>query len=196
VNGSLAMACPVTNSPTTNYCTATLNGSNYANGSLISIYAQATDIYGNVSTSSTTTLTATNTAYGVTNEYVTLSLYPYTSSLGTSQTTTLTAAASDMNGVSSIGIYVNGSLVQTCPFGSGNTNASCTYNIAGSNYPVGSTVSIYAQATDVSGVTVTSSTSTLTIQTASVNGSMSTASTPYYGEYGNGHHRWNGWEWR
>jgi hypothetical protein len=196
VNGSLAMACPVTNSPTTSYCTVTLNGGNYANGSIISIYAQATDNYGNTSTSPTSTLTVANAAYGATNEYVTLSLYPYVSTLGTSQSTTLTAAASDMNGVSLIGIYVNGSLVQTCPFGSGLTNASCTYNIAGGNYAAGSNVSIYAQATDVNGTVATSSTSNLTVQTAAANGSTTTASlTPRYGERRNGR-RWDGRNWR
>jgi len=101
-----------------------------------------------------------------------------------------------MNGVSSIGIYVNGSLVQTCPFGSGITNASCTYNIAGSNYAAGSTVSIYAKATDASGNTATSSTSNLTMQTAAANGSTTTASLiPRYGERRNGR-RWDGRNWR
>ena len=193
VNGALALACPVTTSPTTNYCTVTLNGGNYANGSTVSVYAQATDIYGNISTSPTSTLTVANAAYGVTNEYVTLSLYPYVSSLGTSQSTTATAAASDAGGVSSIRIYVNGSLMQTCQAGNA-SYASCAYNIVGSDYAAGSTVPVYAQATDIYGNTATSSTSNLTIQ--STNGATSAAaSNSYYGERKNSR-RWDGRNWR
>jgi hypothetical protein len=192
VNGSLAISCPVTTAPTTNYCTTTVYGGNYANGSTVSVYAQAADVYGNTVTSSTSYLTVNNATSAAVNEYATLSLYPYVSTLGTAQSTTVSAAGSDMNGVSSIGIYVNGALVQTCPFGNGITNASCTYNLAGSNYAVGSTVSLYARATDVNGTVATSSTANLTIVNASSDTTLTTASlVPHNGEYHNGR-RWDG----
>ena len=196
VNGSLVISCPVTSAPTTNYCTTTVYGSNYANGSTVSVYAQATDVYGNVATSSTSYLTVSNLASTVANEYATLSLYPFVSSLGTAQSTTVTAAGSDANGVGSVGIYVNGALVKTCSFGNGITSASCTYNLAGSNYPVGSIVSIYAHATDANGSVATSSTSNLTIVNASSDVTLSTASlVPHYGDRRNGR-RWDGRNWR
>ncbi len=197
VNGSLAMPCPVTAAPTTNYCTVILYGSNYASGSTVSVYAQATDVYSNTFTSSTSYLTVNGaTAAPTVNQYATLSLYPYVSTLGTAQSTTVTAAASDMNGVSAIGIYANGALVKTCPFGGSITSASCAYNLAGSNYAVGSTVSLYAKATGINGNVTTSSTANLTIVNASSDTVTTTASLiPRYGERRNGH-RWDGQYWR
>jgi hypothetical protein len=177
VNGSLYQTCPVANYPTSNSCSTSIYGSSYTNGSSVSVYAQATDRYNNVATSSTTALTTQNTsANGGT---VSLSLSPYSSTLASTQSTTVTATASDADGIASMGIYVNGSLLQSCPASSYPTGYSCSMILYGNNYLNYSTVSVYAQATDRYNNTAASSTSTLTIQNAASVNAVTLSLSPY-----------------
>ena len=178
VNGSLSQTCPVANYPTSNTCTTTLYGSNYASGSTVSVYAQITDNYGNASTSSTSTLTDSGATGG--NNSVSLSLSPYASTLAGGQSTNVTASGYEANGIASMSIYINGTLVQSCPASGYPTSDSCTTTIYGSNYVNYSTISVYAQAVDRNGGIFNSSTTNLSIS-ASANGgvSVSLSLSPY-----------------
>jgi hypothetical protein len=181
-NGSLIQTCPVSGYPTASSCTAAIYGSGYSNNQTISVYAQSTDRYGNVSNSTTSTLTAQSvtTANAGT---VTLSLSPYSSTLASGQTTTANASGYNGSGMSSMSVYVNGSLAQSCPFSAFTASANCSVSISGNNYGNGATVSVYAQMTDTYGNAVTSTTSTLTVQntgtTTGSTGSVSLSFSPY-----------------
>lgn len=169
VNGALAQTCPVSNYPTSNSCVTTIYGGSYASGSNVSIYAQITDNYGNTATSTTSTLSVQNSSSNT--GTVTLSLSPYATTLASGQSTTVTATASNGNGLASMGIYVNGAQLQTCPVSGYPTSGSCSITLYGSNYLNGQVVPVYAQATDRNGNISVSPTSTLTAQ--AVNGSGS-----------------------
>jgi maleate cis-trans isomerase len=188
VNGSLSQTCPVSNYPTSNTCTMTLYGGNYANGSTVSVYGQMTDEYGNTATSTTSSISIqSSTATGTGS--VSLSLSPYSTTLANGQTTTLTANGYDPSGIASMEIYVNGSLVQNCPVVSNYpTNNSCTMTLYGSNYANGSTVTMYAQLTNRYGSVSNSTTSSISIQssTATGTGSVSLSLSPYASTLANG----------
>jgi hypothetical protein len=182
VNGSPSQSCPITGSTTSGTCTLTLYGSNYANGAAISVYAQETDIYGNISTSTTASLTAQNAANTTTNGSVSISLSPYTYALTANESTTVTATGYDPDGLASMGIYVNGSLTQSCSVGNSATSGTCALTLYGSNYVNGASVSVYAQETDIFGNIATSTTASLTMQNAvntAANGSVSVSLSPY-----------------
>jgi len=170
VNGSLSQTCSVSNYPASNTCTTTLYGGNYTNGSTVSVYAQMTDEYGNSATSTTSTLSIVNTAATGTGS-VSLSLSPYATTLANGQTTTLTANGYDSSGIASMGIYINNTLVQTCPIPTiYPINNACSLNLYGGNYTNGQTVSMYAQLTDRYGSVSNSTTSTLSIQNSTGSG--------------------------
>lgn len=145
-----------------NTCTTTLYGSDYANGSDVSVYALETDRYGNTATSATTILTmqkGTTSGSGS----VTLSFAPYASKLSSGQSTTMTASAADANGITSIIIYANGLIAQTCSIANDPVIATCAMNLSASNYIDGSIVNIYAQEFDREGNASSSLTSNITI---------------------------------
>ena len=171
-NGSLVKTCTISGYPANGTCLLTLYSNDYTNGSNISIYAQMTDRSGYTATSTSTTLTAQNnvtTAAGS----VSLALSPYATTLVSGQSTTVTASAYDASGIASMGIYVNGSLSQTCSVTNYPASNTCTTTLYGGNYTNGSTVSVYAQMTDEYGNTATSTTSTLSIVNTAATGTGS-----------------------
>ena len=176
VNNSLYQTCPVANYPTNNSCVASLYGSSYANGTTLSVYARITDQYGNVSTSSTTTLVVGSSAAA---NAVTISLAPYSSTLLSGQSTTVTANANDTDGIASVSIYVNGTLAQNCSVTGYPTSYNCSLNIFGSNYINYSNILIYGQVTDRNGGVTVSSTTTLPISSSnSSSGSVTLSLSP------------------
>ena len=146
-----------------NNCSTTIYGSSYANGSDVSVYALETDRYGNTATSNTSTLTMQNGTTKGTGS-VSLSLAPYASTLSIRQSTIVTASAIDANSITSIIIYVNGSIVQTCPITNAPTVATCATALSGNDYTSDSIVNIYAQEFDRYGNASSSPTSKLTIK--------------------------------
>ena len=177
VNGALAQTCPVANYPVSNTCLTTIYGGNYANNSNISIYAQIADNYGNTVVSTVSTLAVQNTSANA--GTVTVSFSPYATTLGNGQSTTVTANASNANGLVSMGIFVSGSLLQTCPVSGYSTAGSCSITLYGSNYANGQSISVYAQSTDRYGNLTVSATSTITVQNAAANGYVYVALSPY-----------------
>jgi hypothetical protein len=166
VNGARVQSCSASGANRSGSCRVTLYGSNYTNGTAITVYGQATDTEGTTAVSPTTSITITPGTS--TNSNIALSFSPYATSLATGQSTTVSVAATDQSYVSSISIYVNSALVQTCTLPGTNTTGTCSVSISGSNYPSGSTVSVYAQESNAGGGTSLSSTSTLTISSATV----------------------------
>lgn len=132
-NGSLLHTCTPSN-PTSYTCSATVRGSDYSGNSMsLSLQAKVTDRYGNVNWSSTKYVQingAANDYYAV----ITINLSPNKSSYTRQEVFTVSAEATDANGIQKMEIYVNNSLWQSCDTGHG-TTASCSANVSASNYP-------------------------------------------------------------
>jgi Bacterial Ig domain len=184
VNGSLQQSCAIYNA-TSGACSFNIYGSSYANGSSVSIFAQMTDRYGNVASSATSTLTAQNAVNtNAINSTVSLSFSPYSSTLPSGASTTVTANAYDPDGITNVSVYVNGALAQSCSIASGNTNGTCAYTISASGYANGSTISVYAQTTDIYGNIATSATSSLAIGAGAITAQSITSGNGYSGSFG------------
>lgn len=164
VNGKRVQDCSAPGVNRSGTCTATIYGSNYSSGSAISVYGQVSDTEGTLTVSPTSSLTIT--AGTSTSSNLSLSFSPYATSLAAGQSTTVTVLASDSAAISSISIYVNNALAHTCNLSGTKTAEICSVALSGSNYPTGSTVSVYAQESNVSGGSSLSTTSTLTISSA------------------------------
>ena len=108
---------------------------------------------------------------------VTLSLSPYSTSLSSGQSTTATVTAYDPAGISTVNVYANGAVVQSCS-GGGATGLTCSANIYAANYSGYSSISVYGQEKNVNGVSASSSSSSLTIASAS-NASITLSLSPY-----------------
>ena len=180
-NGSLVQTCPFSSVPASASCTMNLYGNDFTNGANVSVYAQLTDKSGNVATSSTTTLSVqNNNVSGTGTGTVSISLSPYATTLAVGQSTTASVTAYNNNGIASMGIYVNGTLYQTCPVANYPTANACSTTLYGSSYTSGSTIAVYAQTTDRYGNTAVSTTSTLTTgSTANGSGSVTLSFSPY-----------------
>ncbi len=162
VNGSLNKTCSNLNGTASSTCSTTIYGSSFANGSSVSVYATEVSMNGLSASSNTANLSVGNAAASGT-ATLSASLSPYSSSLPRNQTTRATFFVDDTYGISSINIYVNGSVYQACTGLGGVTSASCGATINGANYASGTVVSIYAQETNRSGGNSTSSTYSLTV---------------------------------
>jgi hypothetical protein len=167
-NGSRVQSCSASGSHSRASCSVTLYGNNYASGSTVAVYGQATDTDGIVVVSPTTNLTILAGANN--SNAVSLSFSPYATSLATSQSTTVTVSATDSYAVSSIEVYVNGTLTRTCTMTSSSLTGSCAVTINGANYASGSTIAIYGREHNTNGGTNTSATSTLSVTSAAVGG--------------------------
>lgn len=93
---------------------------------------------------------------------VTIAASPDSSSLATNSNATVIVSATDPAGVSTIWIFVNGGVVQTCN-GNGATSATCTLTLAGSSYANGSSIAVYGQTTNPSNVVTKSATKTISV---------------------------------
>jgi Flp pilus assembly secretin CpaC len=144
-----------------------LYGSSYANGSNISVYARATDRYGNVATSPTSTLAAQGSTATGESGNISISLStPATTLLNGQphgQSAIATAYAYSANGLASMGIYANGLLVRACSIANFPTSNTCTSTLYSSDYANSAPISVYVQATDRNGIVSTSSTVILTL---------------------------------
>ncbi len=178
VNGSVAQTCPQSGSNANASCSVVLYGSNYSAGSNLSIYGRVQDREGSGVNSATRSL-AIGSSGSSSNGSVSLALSPYATTLAAGQSTTASVSAYDPDGISTVYIYVNGSIVQTCAQSGSNANATCSATIYGSNYSNGTTLSVYGQMTDRNGLTANSSTSSLTIGSGSSDGWVSVSLAPY-----------------
>lgn len=165
VNGARVQSCGQSGVSTRGRCTATLYGTSYAVGSVISIYGRATNTDGQ--SYDTATRSVTITAGSTSNNSVSLSFSPYAQYLAAGQITTVTATARFAHSVSAVEIYVNDALAKTCTLSGSSATATCSVALNGSNYASGSTVTVYAEARSTGGESGKSATSTLNITSAS-----------------------------
>lgn len=161
-NDSVVKTCSLPGTRITETCSVVLNGSNYAAGSTIRVYAQVTTTSGRTSTSSTSTLTVSSASVG--SGSVSLFLSPQVSVISGTQAVTVTVMAYDPIGLSSVNVFINGANVRACSqSGTWPTGASCTYVISAANYAAGTALSIYGQGVNTSGASTKSTTSLVTV---------------------------------
>ncbi len=98
------------------------------------------------------------------NPTVSISLSPYASTLSSGQTTNIVISGADTNGVSTLNMFANGILIQSCTLTNTPSSASCSASIYGGNYSIGSTVVLYGQMVDRNGNTSNSNAQDITIQ--------------------------------
>ncbi len=180
-------SCGNLSNPSSYTCSATVRGSNYTGSSMsLPLKAKVTDRYGNVTWSSVKYVQINGSA-GNYNTTVTLSLSPDKSSYARHESITVSAYATDGNGIQKMEIYVNNSLWQTCNAGYG-TTANCSATVTGSNYPSNVySLPILVRVTDNTGLVTWSSTRNVQITDSTtspinnpesdVKGSLSISST-------------------
>lgn len=178
INGIRVQGCDASGAAAHANCQAVISGANYLSGTTLSVYGQASDTDSNSVISPTSTITIT--AGTSVSSNVSLSFSPYATALPVGQTTTVTVSATDPAGLSSLALYVNNVLANTCNVTTAaNTTGNCSVVLNGANYASGSTLTIYGRATNRNAVTSTSPTSTLIISSAAVgNGSVSLFVSP------------------
>lgn len=144
-NNVLVNSCTVSNT-TYGSCSASVIGSNYTGSSMsLPLQAKVTDTnYNTVLSDIKYVQIDTPSNYQST---VTFSYSPNQTSFQRNQTFTVTANATDGNGIQKMEIYANSSLVQTCNSSYG-TSASCSANITGSNYSNLNSLPIQVRVTD------------------------------------------------
>lgn len=162
LKGNLLKYCGQTGSPTTATCSATVNGGDYADGSVLAIYGQEVNRNGERFVSATRTVTTSGGTAAASS--VSLTYSPTTSVLNAGQQKSVTVTAYDPDGLSSVAVFVNGTMAQNCQQNGVVTNATCTTTLYGTNYPSGSTVSVYGQAVDKNGVPTISAAATFTVE--------------------------------
>lgn len=170
VNGTQVQTCNQSGSPTSATCSYTLYAGNYTSGSSVSVYAHIVDQNGYVTDSNVQYFTIAN--YGTvtnntnttnSNNYASISLSPYVTTLTNGASTVITASGNDSNGISGINIIVNGVTIHACAQSYYPTTYTCTQTLYGNNYSYGSTVSVYAQVLDRNGYTYSSNVQNITI---------------------------------
>lgn len=180
-------SCGNLSNPTSYTCSAEVRGSNYTGGSMsLPLKAKITDRYGNVVWSAVkyVQINSTSSSYDTT---VSLSLSPDKSSYTRQESFTVSAYATDGDGIQKMEIYVNNNLWQSCNAGYG-TTANCSATVSGSNYPnTIYSLPILVRVTDNTGAVTWSTTRNVTItdtttppinnQEADVKGDLSISST-------------------
>jgi hypothetical protein len=161
-NGAVAQTCNIGAGNTSYSCSVTLYASNYAASSAVAVYAQANNRNGQTSVSSTTSLTVGSLAASGTGT-VTLSLSPYSSNLPQGQSTTVTVLVTDTYGISTINVYANGAIIQSCSGLGGIAAASCSATLYSINYGSGSSIGIYGQEANTAGGISISATANLAV---------------------------------
>ncbi len=171
VNNQAVQTCTQNGTPVSATCTATINGSDYADGTALSVYGQEVSLGGTRRVSSTTTLTSSGGSSGA-GGAVFLSFSPVSTTLNAGQTTAVTVTANDPAGVSSVSLFVNGALVQSCGQSGTSQTVTCAATLYGSNYPSGTTVTVYGQEINRNGTPTISATTNLSV----LNGSTASGS--------------------
>lgn len=183
VNGSILRTCELSRAYGTQNCDYTLNGSNYPNGSQVSMNARATDANGKLAWSNLTSImiqenapTNTNTNPSTnSNTSVWVSSDPEKTDVMTNETVRFVVGANDVDGIRRIDVFVNGSVGRTCDLGYSITgNYNCSYVIYGNSYSAGSVFYVNARITDGNGNMTWSDAKTYTIKSI---GSTSTQTT-------------------
>ncbi len=141
----------------TQSCSRSIYGSNYSQGTYVTLKSKATDRYGYTVWSTnnpqlyiTSNGSNNNSNYNTT---VTLSVSPNQTSFQRNQTFTVTADATDYDGIQTIEIYANNSLLRTCTMGPAIGVGTCSTNVNTSNYSGVNSLPLQAKVTSQGYVT-------------------------------------------
>jgi hypothetical protein len=158
VNGQTKRTCSLNRAYGNQECSITINGNDYSAGSNVNVNARVTDANGIVGWSDTKNLYIQDSGTSGTNDTSGTNVQPtvwdYTdgnSFITIDESTKYTVGAWDANGISTITIYVNGAAQTPCSFGTGYGNLTCSYNLVGVRYPVGSAIFMNALVRDTTG---------------------------------------------
>jgi len=175
LNGNIVKTCSYNNVLGTQICDHVIYANSYNAGSELFINVRSTDLYGRTdwSYSKTYTISGTNNNYATN---VTSWLEPSASSMAQVDTVAFKSQASDADGLDKIELWVNNSLFHTC-YLYGLTNGTCSNNIYGGNYSVGSNIVLYARAYDKNGNFKNSDNKNLTITSSGSSNAASSITT-------------------
>ncbi len=139
-NGSVRRTCNFSYAYGTQNCDAVIYGTDFANGTLVSLNARATDMNGRTTWTDTRTVTISD--YGYTGTSVNTNTtnstggsswiwsVPEISQVTQSQPVTFNMGAWDPSGIRRIDIYANNAVVNACDFGLAYGNQNCTYQVS------------------------------------------------------------------
>ena len=146
LNGNIVKTCNYNNVLGTQTCDHVIYANSYNSGSELFINVRSTDLYGRTdwSDSKTYTISGTNNNYA-TNVYSWLE--PSDTNVKQTDNVSFKSQASDADGLDRIELWVNNKIYHTC-YMYGATNGTCSNNIYGGNYSVGSNVYLFARAYD------------------------------------------------
>ncbi|MFZ6015299.1 MAG: hypothetical protein ACOYUZ_02995 [Patescibacteria group bacterium] len=152
VNNNLIKTCTYNRVYTSNQCGVNVNGSNYSNGSTLSVYSKAYDYYGKYQTSQTQYLYRTNSTNNQSNNvYAWIWLEPSDTTLKQGETKTIKTGAAADAGLSKVVIYADGNAKRTCNFSRAYGNQACDVSINGYDFTANRNINIYAVAYDYNG---------------------------------------------
>lgn len=167
VNGFVRRSCEFGTNYGTAMCDTRLFANDYSQGTNITANARVTDRFGNATWSNTTTLYRAYDGYvnNNTNNNAGVSAWSWfePSTLSRNASTQFRAGAWAERGLSSIELWVNGSVKRTCWFNTAYGNQSCDVSIYGNDYNAGSAISANAKATDRDGKVTWSDLRTITV---------------------------------
>lgn len=136
VNGSLKRTCfgqqniMATRLYGTQSCDMTIYGTDYSNGSALSLNARATDYYGKTAWSDSKTITVQDNGTGQgtsINGSVGLEASPNKTSFNNGEQVTFNGSAQDPDGLQRIEILTNGSVSKTCYYSNSTSWETCAY---------------------------------------------------------------------
>ncbi|MFZ2804302.1 MAG: Ig-like domain-containing protein [Patescibacteria group bacterium] len=170
VNGTVKQTCNLNNATGNQQCSASLYGGDYGLNSSVAVNAEITDANGqvawtpvqNLTVTTSSTSTGTNTNNSDVSAWFTLS--PTGSTLSRSSSVTMNVSAAATEGLSTINVYANGTIIRTCNFSQVSGTQTCSATVYGSNYGNGTQLTLNAQATGVDGMTAWSNSQVLTVQ--------------------------------
>ncbi len=154
-NNVLVNTCTLSNSTYAN-CSASVNGSNYTSGSMsLPLQAKVTDSSYNTFWSDIkyVQIGTGNNNNGNYNTTVTLSLSPNQTSFQRNQSFTVTADATDYDGIQTIEVYANNSLLRSCTMGPAIGVGTCSTSVNTSNYSGTNSIALQAKVTSQGYVT-------------------------------------------
>jgi hypothetical protein len=148
VNDSVVRTCSFSRSYGSQNCDYTLNGWNYSENTTLRLKARAMDWYGREAWSDVReqTVQTTNGQNTNTNGSNWNWMNPEKTELQPTESATYNVGAWDPEGLRSIEIYANGSLVRTCTFSGETSSRECAYTIP--TYSNDTTLNLNAKITD------------------------------------------------
>ncbi|MFA5184967.1 MAG: Ig-like domain-containing protein [Patescibacteria group bacterium] len=196
VNGNLKRTCfgqqntMATRLYGTQSCDLTIYGTDYSNGSVLSLNARATDYNGKTAWSDNKSLTVQDNGSTSGDISTWTWLDPSNSTLARTSNATFRVQSSASQGLNTMEVYVNGNLKRTCNFSRVYGTQSCDLTIYGTDNSNGSVLSLNSKATDYNGKTAWSDNKSLTIQdngsNSNTNASVGLQASPNQTTFNNG----------